>query len=233
MTTSQHLIRRNGVYQFRMRVPLDVADAFGRTHVHHSLRTKNLTEAGRLRDAWFFKYQAEFERLRAQQRTDQQPSAYRIALARLKPLIEDWLQTQLQLVASDRVGVPDPTDDPDEIDESDDDPARVKAELRADLMSYGGPSPHLHYGVKRFAYDLLLRGGAPTKPSPSSSSIQPPDIPDIDEGSPEFRRLCVLVGAALQEATRAHLALLEGRPFEPKEEPLAEISGPGPSLAES
>jgi hypothetical protein len=74
VTTSQHLIRRNGVYQFRMRVPLDVAKEFGKTHVQHSLQTKNLPEAGRLRDFWYLKYQAEFDELRARLDPDPAPS---------------------------------------------------------------------------------------------------------------------------------------------------------------
>ena len=108
VTTRQHLIRRNGVYQFRMRVPPDVADAFGKTHVQHSLRTKNLAEAGRLRDLWYLKYLTEFDELRAKRHPEQSAPSYTIALARLKPLVEDWLRTQLQLVASERREEPDP-----------------------------------------------------------------------------------------------------------------------------
>ncbi len=229
MTTRQYLIRRNGVYQFRMRVPPDVAGAFGKTHVQHSLRTTNLPEAGRLRDFWYLKYQTEFNQLRAEPGSEQSPSAYRIVLSNLKPLVEGWLQTQLQLVASEREEDPEPIFDPGEIVEREDEIAH----LRADLQRLGNYSTYLHRDVKHLASHFLLSDGAPKHSVPSGLIVQPPDTPDVDEASPEFRRLCAMVHAALHEATRAQLALLEEKPFEPAANLLSEISTSVPTLSEA
>ncbi len=162
MTTRQYLIPRNGVFQFRMRVPLDVAASFGKTHVQHSLRTKDFAEAGRLRDFWFIKYQAEFDELRASANPDQPPSTYTIALSRLKPLVEDWMQTQLQRVASELEEEPLPIVDPGGIVDRDDN----LAELKADLERLRGSAPHLQQDVKQLAGHLLLIDGAPEKSRP-------------------------------------------------------------------
>jgi len=176
-----------------MRVPLDVVDVFGKTHVQHSLRTRNPTEAGRLRDFWYLKCQAEFDSVRAERSPEQSAPAYTIALARLKPLVEDWLQTQLQLVAGDRAEEPEPLVDPGEMFDREDDIAY----LRADLERLGNSSTYMDHDVKRLAGQFLLSDGAPKRSVPSGLSIQSPVAPDVDEGSPEFRQLCAMVRAAL------------------------------------
>ncbi len=229
MTTRQYLIPRNGVFQFRMRVPLDVAASFGKTHVQHSLRTKDFAEAGRLRDFWFIKYQAEFDELRASANPDQPPSTYTIALSRLKPLVEDWMQTQLQRVASELEEEPLPIVDPGGIVDRDDN----LAELKADLERLRGSAPHLQQDVKQLAGQFLLSDGAPEKSRPPHPFGPLPGTAEVDEASSDFRRLCSIVSAALQEVTRAHLALLEEKPFEPRENPLTEATNSGPTLAEA
>ncbi|MGR3717284.1 MAG: DUF6538 domain-containing protein, partial [Thermohalobaculum sp.] len=205
MTTRQYLIPRNGVFQFRMRVPLDVADAFGKTHVQHSLRTKDFAEAGRLRDFWFIKYQAEFDELRASANPDQPPSTYTIVVSRIKPLVEDWMQSELQLVANKMEEEPKPAVETGDIVDRDD----GFTELKADLERLRGSAPHLQQDVKQLAGHLLLIDGAPEKSRPPHPFDPLPGAAEVDEASSDFRRLCSIVSAALQEVTRAHLALLE------------------------
>jgi hypothetical protein len=61
-----HVTTRNGVYQYVRRVPLDIADLVGRTHIQVSLKTRDIriakTAAAKLHLHW----EAVFERYRSQ-----------------------------------------------------------------------------------------------------------------------------------------------------------------------
>jgi len=59
--TDQRLLRRNGVYYYRRRVPLSVIDKLGRKVVQLSLHTTSLKEAKRLRTLRDLEWDARFE----------------------------------------------------------------------------------------------------------------------------------------------------------------------------
>ena len=226
MTTHHHLIRRNGVFQFRMRVPLDVAEAYGKSHIQESLRTKDVTEAGRRRDLVYLKYQAEFDALQVKPEIGGESSDYSIVLARLKPLVEDWMQVHLQRIAAEA--------EDDDVDwglrsEWQDDAARSKA----DLEELRTTVPHRIGDVIGLAKHVLALDGAPTKKVPGDQLIEPRETVDVDEESVAFKRLCELAAAAMQEATRASIARLEGEHFVASEAAIPATAVDGPTLAEA
>ena len=64
MTTvsqTHHLIRRNGVYSYRRRVPTPLVKTLGKKIIQHSLDTTNLKEAVKLRALEDLKWSAQFE----------------------------------------------------------------------------------------------------------------------------------------------------------------------------
>ena len=62
MSDSHHLIRRQGVWYYRRRVPTPLRAAMGKSVIQFSLRTSNKAEAKKLREAWDVRLSAEFER---------------------------------------------------------------------------------------------------------------------------------------------------------------------------
>ena len=59
------LVRREGTYYFRLRVPADLINELGRSEIKESLRTKSLGEAKRRRNMRALHWDATFDRLRA------------------------------------------------------------------------------------------------------------------------------------------------------------------------
>ena len=62
VSDSHHLIRRQGVWYYRRRVPQPLRAAMGKSVIQFSLRTSNKAEAKKLREAWDVRLSAEFER---------------------------------------------------------------------------------------------------------------------------------------------------------------------------
>jgi integrase len=61
VSAKHHLCRRNGVYYYRRRVPLELVQAFGKNTIQFSLGTTNLTEAKKRRAAEDLKWTTQFE----------------------------------------------------------------------------------------------------------------------------------------------------------------------------
>jgi integrase len=60
LSQTTRLIRRNGIYHYRRRVPDDLVAAIGRREIHRSLGTASLTEAKKLRTMEDLKWDARF-----------------------------------------------------------------------------------------------------------------------------------------------------------------------------
>lgn len=61
LSQTAHLVRRNGVYHYRRRVPDALVEAFGRKEVHRSLCTTSLAEAKKRRAVEDLKWETRFE----------------------------------------------------------------------------------------------------------------------------------------------------------------------------
>ncbi len=60
----QHLILRNGIYQFYLRVPTDLIGAYGKNFIRFSLKTSNPTKALKLAENASRRYKSEFKVIR-------------------------------------------------------------------------------------------------------------------------------------------------------------------------
>jgi len=61
VSQTYHLIRRNGTYQYRRRVPLELVAVIGKKEIQFSLGTSNLTEAKKRRAVEDLKWSTRFE----------------------------------------------------------------------------------------------------------------------------------------------------------------------------
>ena len=61
VSANNHLLRRNGVYYYRRRVPLHLISALGRRFVQLSLNTTSLAQAKKLRSVKDLEWDAQFE----------------------------------------------------------------------------------------------------------------------------------------------------------------------------
>jgi len=58
---THHLLRRNGIWSYRRRVPTHLVEAFGKPVIQYSLRTSSLKDAKKLRAAEDLKWDIQFE----------------------------------------------------------------------------------------------------------------------------------------------------------------------------
>src|SRR3954453_2238598 len=61
LSQTYHLIRRNGVWSYRHRVPTHLVQTFGKPVIQFSLRTSDLREAKKRRAAEDLKWSTRFE----------------------------------------------------------------------------------------------------------------------------------------------------------------------------
>jgi hypothetical protein len=61
VSANNHLLRRNGVYYYRRRVPAHLVSAFGRKFIQLSLNTTSLAQAKKLRTVRDLEWDAQFE----------------------------------------------------------------------------------------------------------------------------------------------------------------------------
>src|ERR687895_1060930 len=61
MSHTYHLMRRNGVWSYRRRVPTHLVESFGKEIIQFSLATRNLKEALKRRAAEDLKWSTRFE----------------------------------------------------------------------------------------------------------------------------------------------------------------------------
>src|SRR6516165_4484646 len=61
VSANNHLLRRNGVYYYRRRIPAHLVSALGRKFVQQSLDTTSLAQAKKLRTVKDLEWDAQFE----------------------------------------------------------------------------------------------------------------------------------------------------------------------------
>lgn len=88
VSQSYHLNRRNGVWQYRRRVPLHLVQTFGKRFVQFSLGTTSLKEAMKRRSAEDLKWSLQFEAAEKAAQGMPQGSAVASVLASGQPLSE-------------------------------------------------------------------------------------------------------------------------------------------------
>lgn len=92
---SRYLIRRDGRYYFRIRVPLDLRRWFGpKEEIKKSLKTNGYNDARSLARAWLYRSERLFTRLSSAMVTDDQ----------IKKLVTDYLDETLSESEERRLG---------------------------------------------------------------------------------------------------------------------------------
>ncbi|WP_193763117.1 site-specific integrase [Methylorubrum sp. Q1] len=208
MAHQPNLTERNGTFYLRMRVPLDVVEAVGRTHVVVSLKTKERRVAltrFRLEQA---RVERQFEAAR-QQATDTAALRRSLASGRLEKLAPGeveglalrWFEHAVQRVArTSRNTFQTGSADWD----------AVLAELKAEGDVLTSPDPQDFEPTVRHTVDhLLLAAGAP--PEPIRGRIQRRvRRPQVDEDTAQYQQLAALVRRGLVALNRDRLAQLTG-----------------------
>ncbi|WP_342154580.1 DUF6538 domain-containing protein [Methylorubrum sp. SB2] len=203
-----NLTERNGTFYLRMRVPLDVVEAVGRTHIVVSLKTKERRVAlarFRLEQA---RCEREFEAAR-QQLTETATLRRSLASGRLEKLapreIEGlalrWFEHAVQRVArTSRETVETRLIDWD----------AVLCELKAEGDVLSSPDPEDYEpAVHRTVDQLLLAAGAP--PEPARGRIEKRvRRPQIDQSMAQYRQLAILVRRGLVALNRDRVAEITG-----------------------
>lgn len=203
-----NLTQRNGTFYLRMRVPLDVVEAVGRTHIVVSLKTKERRVAlarFRLEQATV---ERQFESAR-QQATETATLRRSLASGRLEKLapgeIEGlalrWFEHAVQRVArTSREALETRFADWDAILE----------ELKAEGTVLTSPDPEDYEPtVHRTVDELLLAAGAP--PEPIRGRIQRRvRRPQIDQSTAQYSQLATLVRRGLIALNRDRAAQITG-----------------------
>src|SRR5512134_2421769 len=92
---SRYLLRRDGRYYFRIRIPLDLRRWFGpREEIKKSLKTNGYNDAKSLARAWLYRSERLFTRLRSAMVTDDQ----------IRQLVTDYLDETLSESEERRLG---------------------------------------------------------------------------------------------------------------------------------
>src|SRR5512134_3431479 len=92
---SRYLLRRDGRYYFRIRIPLDLRRWFGpREEIKKSLKTNGYNDAKSLARAWLYRSERLFTRLRSAMVTDDQ----------IRQLVTDYLDETLSESEETRLG---------------------------------------------------------------------------------------------------------------------------------
>lgn len=203
-----NLTQRSGVYYLRMRVPLDVVEAVGRSHIVISLKTKERRVAlTRFRQEQA-RVERQFEAAR-QQATETVALRRSLASGRLEKLAPQeieglalrWFEHAVQRVArTSRETLEAGSVDWDV----------VLAELKAEGDVLTSPDPQDFEPAVRHTVDhLLLAAGAP--PEPAHGRIQRRvRKPRVDEGTAQYRQLAVLVRRGLIALNKDRLSQLTG-----------------------
>jgi integrase len=99
MSHTYHLLRRNGVWSYRRRVPTHLVEKFGKEFIQFSLATRNLKEALKRRAAEDLKWSTRFEAAenslcRGGSETNGEPGAAARALSRqdVVRLVQDYVE---------------------------------------------------------------------------------------------------------------------------------------------
>ncbi|SFM08752.1 DUF6538 domain-containing protein [Methylorubrum salsuginis] len=203
-----NLTQRNGTFYLRMRVPLDVVEAIGRSHIVLSLKTKER----RIALARFRLEQASIERqFEAARQHATETATLRRSLAsgrleRLAPgeiegLALRWFEQAVQRVARTSR---------ETLDTRFVDWDAILQELTAEGTVLTSPDPEDYEPtVHRTVDQLLLAAGAP--PEPNSGRIQRRvRRPQIDPSTAQYSQLAAIVRRGLIALNRNRMAQITG-----------------------
>ncbi|WP_142113792.1 DUF6538 domain-containing protein [Bosea sp. AK1] len=210
---ASYQIARNGRFYFDMRVPMDVAAAFGSKIIRFSLRTNERSKALRLMGKHLDHYMERFDELR---RTGNAETAFEAKVARhdltrlggaeLERLVTGYFREVVEPAAMNP-----PTDSEDRaelVDEWSDTLARV-----SDRHDEQG-----NERVQRTADHILSKAGWPqTQTAVGAIKRRLPSV-DVDRATKQYRELVNLVRRASVEGSRLALAELKGARFTPADE---------------
>ncbi|ACL60260.1 site-specific integrase [Methylobacterium nodulans] len=205
-----NLVLRNGTFYLRIRVPLDLVGALGRTHIVRSLRTKERKQAL----SRFRLEQARVERDFASARRDRDDDASlrrvlaagrieRLSRRDLETLTVRWFERAVQRVApgSSR-GDATRFIDWDEI----------LSEIRNDTSVLQSPKPADYAERVQFAANqVLLEAGFPAQPDGPGKLKRHIKVPAVDRQTEQYRELEQLVRRCLLELNQRQIADLTGQ----------------------
>lgn len=206
-----NLTTRAGTYYMRMRVPLELVQELGRTHITKSLRTKE----HRVALARFRLAQAQAERdFEAARRQMKDADALRTLLAkgrleRLMPehvqeIAQRWFASAVQHVARS-------PKEQDHLRTQDWDIVLEDAKAEGTLLE--SPDP-LHYEehVHLTTDQILLAAGVPPVPHGPGKLQRRVRRPKVDRDTAQYRQLAGFVRRGLISLNRNHVAQLTGEP---------------------
>lgn len=207
MAKKHYLVKRNGIYYFRMRVPQELRSAYSKTHIQRSLATRSLNAACRARDAFIVAYHAEFDELR-RHRDPQCANKQEIppfpTNAQLERSLQNWLQTELQRVATEG--------DPFRLGDEEDRDERIR-ELETDLAALGKDAETVERWISAVANEVLLRTEVPRAKVISEEFDLEKTLADVDYTSSGYATFRAAVKIALYEIAKAEIARLRGEGF--------------------
>ncbi|MEO0818296.1 MAG: site-specific integrase, partial [Pseudomonadota bacterium] len=205
MPRVQNLERRGSRYYLRMRVPADVAEAFGRSHVRKSLGSSDWREARHL----LRQLQAEYERRFAELRAEAEPARpQRLTYEDVEQIVSSWRDRELQRVALNTM--------PSSIDgeiTSGDTQSDMEDYARFLVQAHHGGSQEISREVEDQTHRLLIDSGFPEVVPDTVDRIQPqlPRQAFVNTHAPEFAVMKRKVQAGLEAIARAHLLRHRGQ----------------------
>lgn len=216
--TSVKLWRRGkqGVFYLNIRVPKDVAEAFGKPKILMSLGTSDYAEARRRRDERLPAIYDRFAELRAAAALTtkvQRRDLSKLSRADLERLAMGYYRDVLLPAAKSR------PDDPD-------DHAELVDEWNEVLASHLRQDETGSNAVRATTDLVLQRGGWPTERA-LIGAISGGEAISVDRALPQYADLQGLVRRAAVEGSRLALAELSGRSYEPGDS----LFAPGIDLA--
>jgi hypothetical protein len=206
-----NLTTRAGTYYLRMRVPLELAQELGRTHITKSLRTKE----HRVALARFRLAQARAERdFEAARRQMKDADALRVLIAkgRLEHLMPEHMQEIAQRwFASAVQHIARSPKEQDHLRTQDWDIVLEDAKAEGALLE--SPDPH-HYEehVHLTTDQILLAAGVPPVPQGPGKLQRRVRGPKVDRDTAQYRQLAGFVRRGLISLNRNHVAQLTGEP---------------------
>jgi integrase len=183
--SDQRLQRRNGVYYYRRRVPLDLVEKIGKKVVQFSLHTTDFKEAKKLRTLRDLEWDAKFAACSqsAAGPDDAQTSAQPLSETELVQLVRDYVERLDQLAR--RREVTDYPENPVQKAEM-----TIEAEVETQILT-SPDHPQAHEWIYRAGQEAL---------KPAGSSFEDPAVPG--------EALAELIRRALLELSRRRHARL-------------------------
>jgi len=205
MPRTQYLERRGSKFYIRLRVPADVADAFGRSFIRESLGSSDWRQARSRLHQRLADYQNRFDELRGNGAANSEPR--RLNWADIDRIVESWRNRQLQLVALEPAyQAIDRVISEEEIHDDMQDTA-------AFLIGLRGGSADAASSVEDQVHMLLLGNGFSERLTETEGPIRAQVSPraNVDTNTPQFAVLRRKVHAGMEAIARARLLKFRGQ----------------------